>query len=927
MTDRENDKEPIDPIHGGLGSDDPFWPLYLKEAEKYDDMLVGKWDKKMETLLLFATLFSAIVTAFVIESSHNLQPDNAAITATAIVEIVGILRNRTTNEQGAPLLQFPDEFQPTTNAYVVNFVWLRWDRTAPPCNQARIRQARFNNLIRWRTELVISALPVVMDAALALFLLGLLVFLHDLSYNIYVAALVITVITATFYFGTTVAPCFVSFCPYETAISSRKTWGFFYHLFLAVVTWILKPLHAFNFKAETDLLHFVPPCEKREVEMARNTVPDRLTGDALNWIILHSQKPGPRDVAICAIAMLDSKDALKQLGLNSPGILPKVIQSFTSCFIASGLKDGVAELEIQELIDINKASLHGQALTVLVNQALLVENDTEAALGDPDSVIDSATKEAVKIRFEHLGNLSIEKSPSIEVKIWALVGLSAWHDFIGYNRNRRFNQGKVVYELAKHLKWSLSSNLRNEVLRALTKEISYWDPTISTRNKKETLKYLINLIPEVPSELQPQLACMLAVLALNLNHGASYLAFPGSYNLPGISDMEPSDKAAETVMNYYAGKAERLTTDGLSLLLFALTGLMEYYEHCDFDDEAYQNMKKIAIQFQALDSLGKQYLIPITLSTGSGTETKSIDPRDYFVNTLLLYLKLPRTPQHSRHMDEVFSHLLKCINPKRQSRELVNYGSQIIPVVTQILIQTADIDLKTECLKTMISYWDSGPSLLYVRILLFYEVPTKLVQLIADQVNDPDKSQSENQSEGKGKCVARSSLSDNIFLPAVSEIFRRMGEQVQHFNDSDNERLASCMRSIIYVDLLWVFLDSLHMHDKLPAIHTQRNESGSSYNESNPNTIMLRGIRSYMEGASHQLSGEELLLKSMVAEYDKKQVENTLKHWPKSKFSTKKVIGASVEALVYEFHLLKSGQRFFMARRFGNFQQPGKCMK
>ncbi|EUC56640.1 transmembrane protein, putative, partial [Rhizoctonia solani AG-3 Rhs1AP] len=746
MTDRENDKEPIDPIHGGLGSDDPFWPLYLKEAEKYDDMLVGKWDKKMETLLLFATLFSAIVTAFVIESSHNLQPDNAAITATAIVEI------------------FPDEFQPTTNAYVVNFVWfvslclsiivallaglvkqwcnrLRWDRTAPPCNQARIRQARFNNLIRWRTELVISALPVVMDAALALFLLGLLVFLHDLSYNIYVAALVITVITATFYF-------------------------------------------------------------------------------------------------------------------------------------ASGLKDGVAELEIQELIDINKASLHGQALTVLVNQALLVENDTEAALGDPDSVIDSATKEAVKIRFEHLGNLSIEKSPSIEVKIWALVGLSAWHDFIGYNRNRRFNQGKVVYELAKHLKWSLSSNLRNEVLRALTKEISYWDPTISTRNKKETLKYLINLIPEVPSELQPQLACMLAVLALNLNHGASYLAFPGSYNLPGISDMEPSDKAAETVMNYYAGKAERLTTDGLSLLLFALTGLMEYYEHCDFDDEAYQNMKKIAIQFQALDSLGKQYLIPITLSTGSGTETKSIDPRDYFVNTLLLYLKLPRTPQHSRHMDEVFSHLLKCINPKRQSRELVNYGSQIIPVVTQILIQTADIDLKTECLKTMISYWDSGPSLLYVRILLFYEVPTKLVQLIADQVNDPDKSQSENQSEGKGKCVARSSLSDNIFLPAVSEIFRRMGEQVQHFNDSDNERLASCMRSIIYVDLLWVFLDSLHMHDKLPAIHTQRNESGSSYNESNPNTIMLRGIRSYMEGASHQLSGEELLLKSMVAEYDKKQGES-----------------------------------------------------
>ncbi|CAE6442869.1 unnamed protein product, partial [Rhizoctonia solani] len=363
---------------------------------------------------------------------------------------------------------------------------------------------------------------------------------------------------------------------------------------------------------------------------------------------------------------------------------------------------------------------------------------------------------------------------------------------------------------------------------------------------------------------------MLVVLALNLNHGASYLAFPGSYNPPGTSDMERGDKAAEAVMNYYAGKGEQLTTDGPSLLLFALTGLMEYYEHCDFDNEAYQNMKKIAIQFQAFDSLGKQHPIPVTLSTGSGTETKSIDPRDYFVNTLLLYLKLPRTPQHSKHMDEVFSHLLKCINPKRQSRELVEYGSQIIPVVTQILIQTADIELKTECLKTMISYWDSGPSLLYVRILLFYEVPAKLVQLIGNQVYDPD-GQGENQSEDKGKSVVRTCLSDNIFLPAVSEIFRRMGEQVQHFNDSDNERLASCMRGIVHADLLWVFLDSLHMHDKLPTIHPQQDESSSPNTELNPNTIMLRGVLLYMEEASHQLSGEELLLKSMVAEYVKKQ--------------------------------------------------------
>lgn len=111
----------------------------------------------------------------------------------ALLEIAGTLRSLANGEEigqnvTAPLPSL-DDFRPTTGAFLVNLSWFislslsimvalvaslvkQWcnsflsDRTAPPCNQARIRQARFNKLISWRTELIVSALPVIMHIAL-----------------------------------------------------------------------------------------------------------------------------------------------------------------------------------------------------------------------------------------------------------------------------------------------------------------------------------------------------------------------------------------------------------------------------------------------------------------------------------------------------------------------------------------------------------------------------------------------------------------------------------------------------------------------------------------------------------------------------------------------------------------------------------------
>ncbi|KAF8597527.1 hypothetical protein BDV93DRAFT_427277, partial [Ceratobasidium sp. AG-I] len=190
-----------------------------------------------------ATLFSAIVTAFVIESSKNLQEDNAAITASAVVEIAAMFRVMAEGGPGNQTLPDsitqPKEFHPSAGAVLVNLAWFislslsivvalvailvkQWcssftsDRTAPPCNQARIRQARFNKLQTWRTEFIVSALPIIMHASLGLFLFGLIIFLQDLHYLIYAAVAIISVTTLVFYVGTTLMPLLFPFCPYET---------------------------------------------------------------------------------------------------------------------------------------------------------------------------------------------------------------------------------------------------------------------------------------------------------------------------------------------------------------------------------------------------------------------------------------------------------------------------------------------------------------------------------------------------------------------------------------------------------------------------------------------------------------------------------------------------------------------------------------
>ncbi|KAH7339957.1 hypothetical protein B0J17DRAFT_552850, partial [Rhizoctonia solani] len=187
-----------------------------------------------------------LINSFLIESYQNLKPDNAEITAMGVLAMLEHVRAISTNQApNTTSLEIPTtiEFQPTTSALLVNLTWFlsltlsivvtllamlvkQWGEgyrsgggLAPPCVQARIRQARYNKLKSWRTEDIVVSLPVLMHIALGLFLFGLMLFLLDLNRIVFIPVAIVVGIALPIYLATTLLPLFVAFCPYNTPLS------------------------------------------------------------------------------------------------------------------------------------------------------------------------------------------------------------------------------------------------------------------------------------------------------------------------------------------------------------------------------------------------------------------------------------------------------------------------------------------------------------------------------------------------------------------------------------------------------------------------------------------------------------------------------------------------------------------------------------
>ncbi|KZT61921.1 hypothetical protein CALCODRAFT_426819, partial [Calocera cornea HHB12733] len=106
----------------GCGPDADVWPVYNAYAEKYDREMLETYNGGMDNLLIFAALFSAVVTAFIVLSLPLLQADPTQ----TIVDALGVISAQIqsgSSGSGVPIALAPtgaDNFSPSSTVLSIN---------------------------------------------------------------------------------------------------------------------------------------------------------------------------------------------------------------------------------------------------------------------------------------------------------------------------------------------------------------------------------------------------------------------------------------------------------------------------------------------------------------------------------------------------------------------------------------------------------------------------------------------------------------------------------------------------------------------------------------------------------------------------------------------------------------------------------------
>ncbi|KAJ6494307.1 hypothetical protein C8R45DRAFT_1212352 [Mycena sanguinolenta] len=220
-----------------------IWSIYVEEAKRYDAALVESWKADMEGMLIFSGLFSASLTAFLIESYKALQADSGDLTAAGIAllshQLAAIASNTTF------VLPPPSSFTPTTGSLWCNALWFvslslsltcallatlveQWAREflhktelrPSPLRRARVFSFLYFGLKHFGMHTIVDAIPFLLHASLLLFFAGLVTFLLPVNRVIMYLMCTVLVVFLVLYTVLTVLPVLRLDCPYRTPLSA-----------------------------------------------------------------------------------------------------------------------------------------------------------------------------------------------------------------------------------------------------------------------------------------------------------------------------------------------------------------------------------------------------------------------------------------------------------------------------------------------------------------------------------------------------------------------------------------------------------------------------------------------------------------------------------------------------------------------------------
>ncbi|CAE6423743.1 unnamed protein product [Rhizoctonia solani] len=238
-----------------MGKEARVWRIYVRETDRSDAEVVDGWNKSLDVILVFAALFSAISTAFLIESSQKLQEDPADVTAQTLLVIsqaLSVLVNTTqpTTSAAEPLPTIDTgSFSPSRIMVAVNTLWYLslslsvgtsllamlakdWchsfmaGRTGHPYSQTIRRQQKWMMIEKWKMQELIMVLPSLIHLSLLLFAIGLCIYVWELNSGVAWPVICVTGASAGFYAWSSIMASTIDYFPYTTVISRflRSNW-------------------------------------------------------------------------------------------------------------------------------------------------------------------------------------------------------------------------------------------------------------------------------------------------------------------------------------------------------------------------------------------------------------------------------------------------------------------------------------------------------------------------------------------------------------------------------------------------------------------------------------------------------------------------------------------------------------------------------
>ncbi|TFK64414.1 hypothetical protein BDN72DRAFT_265676 [Pluteus cervinus] len=198
------------------------WEQCYKRVKEYDEDMCKSWKDEIDKLLIFAGLFSAAVTAFVVESYQWLDASSDD-TSNLLAQLISIQSNTTI------IPAVPGPFTPTPSAVRINICWflslvlslisvlvgvlcLQWLRECerPVAmsfeDKLRYRQVRYEGLIAWEVPRIIAFLPTLLQFGLILFFIGVIDLLWQRNHTVAIVVLVPIACTTSFLIATTILP-------------------------------------------------------------------------------------------------------------------------------------------------------------------------------------------------------------------------------------------------------------------------------------------------------------------------------------------------------------------------------------------------------------------------------------------------------------------------------------------------------------------------------------------------------------------------------------------------------------------------------------------------------------------------------------------------------------------------------------------------